>query len=403
MPLVGTFTITVTIDRIATGGAGIANAEDGRVVLVDGGLPGDTVEVEITRDKKRMMQGHVSSVLTAGPHRRQAQCPNVAVGCGGCDWQHAEPQSASELRRQIVVDSLRRIGKVENVDVRSFTEGGQPLSETGYRTTVRAAVSNGSAGFRRASSNEVVQVQDCETAHPLAAEILQTGRFPGASEVVIRVGANTGERLVITDASESDAQKMILPVGVGWVTREQLRVGRDAWIHEEVSGHRFRISADSFFQCRPDGAAALVSLVEQAIADTDGPVIDAYSGVGLFGALLARGRALTAVESNPSSVADAKVNLPSSATILRSRVERWKPTSAAAVIADPARRGLAKEGVDTLEATGASVLALVSCDPAALGRDAGLLRDAGFTLDWVRTIDLFGNTSHVEAVSRFSR
>lgn len=402
MPVVRPFTIAVTIDRIATGGAGIANAPDGRIVLVDGALPGDLVKVEITKEHKRLLEGSAKEVLVAGPHRAPVTCHHFQSGCGGCDWQFSIPTAATELRRQIVADSLRRLGKFEDVEV--VADASAPtLGVVDYRTTVRAAVEDGIAGFRKSKSNDLVMVSDCQTAHPLAERILTEGRFPSAKEIVIKVGARTGERLVITDAPMGAFRKMIVPIGTKTISREQLKSGETSWIHEEVAGHRYRISADSFFQCRPDGAEALVRLVSEAIAGSSGPLVDAYSGVGLFGAALGQDRELTAIESNPSSVEDAKVNLPASATILRSKVERWKPTKAGAVIADPARRGLGTDGVSVLSATGAEVLALVSCDPASLARDARLLVDAGFTLDWVRTVDLFGQTSHVEAVSKFSR
>jgi 23S rRNA (uracil1939-C5)-methyltransferase len=131
-------------------------------------------------------------------------------------------------------------------------------------------------------------------------------------------------------------------------------------------------------------------------------MLDAYAGVGLFGALLGGDRPLTAIESNPSSAADARVNIPA-ATIIESQVEKWQPSAMSTVIADPARSGLDRKGVNTLVATGAAELVLVSCDPASLGRDAGLLAAGGYQLDHVTVVDLFGQTSHVEAVSLFVR
>ncbi len=390
---------------MATGGAGIANAPDGRIIMVTGAVPGDQVEVEITREKKRLLEARVVKVVKPGQFRIAASCEHYRNGCGGCDWQFVEPAGATELRRQIVAESLRRLGKIESVEVvaQNQSEPSQPLPTKGYRTTVRAAVQDGRAGFRKSRSHELVMLAHCETAHPLVEEVLVEGRFPGAGEIVVKVGSRTGECLVVSDGPAASVARTVVPEGVQVISREQLRAGQEAWIHEEVSGHRFRISADSFFQARPDGAEALVKAVGDAVEGTAGPIIDAYSGVGLFGATVARDRDLTAIESNRSSVRDARVNLAESATIIQSRVERWKASKAEVVVADPARRGLAADGVATLSATGAEVLALVSCDPASLARDARLLIDEGFELDWVRTVDLFGQTSHVEAVSRFSR
>jgi 23S rRNA (uracil1939-C5)-methyltransferase len=249
----------------------------------------------------------------------------------------------------------------------------------------------------------VVPVDDCLIAHSLVAEILADGWFADAAEVTVRVGERTGDRLVVVDPTATGVR---LPDGVRAVGADELAAGRDAYFHEEVGGRRFRIGARSFFQCRPDGAETLVELVGAALGPLDGHLVDAYCGVGLFALLLGDGRPVTGIESNRSSVADARINLQRpdgapSARVIRSRVERWRSEPAVAVVADPARAGLRRPGAEVVARTGARVVVLVSCDPAALARDARLLTGLGYRLDRVITIDLFGQTSHVETISRF--
>jgi tRNA/tmRNA/rRNA uracil-C5-methylase (TrmA/RlmC/RlmD family) len=90
--------------------------------------------------------------------------------------------------------------------------------------------------------------------------------------------------------------------------------------------------------------------------------------------------------------------------VLEGHVSAWTTEQEpAAVIADPARTGLGPEAADALAAAGAPTLVLVSCDPAALGRDTRLLEARGYRLERVRVLDLFPHTSHVEAVARFAR
>jgi 23S rRNA (uracil1939-C5)-methyltransferase len=173
-------------------------------------------------------------------------------------------------------------------------------------------------------------------------------------------------------------------------------------LHEVVAGARFRVSARSFFQTRTDGAAALVAAVTAAADGAEGPMVDAYAGVGLFAATVGAGREVTAVEQSPSSVADARHNLPA-ATVVGSAVERWRPHPAGLVVADPARRGLGPEAVAVLAATGAARLVLVSCDPVSLARDARLLAAAGYEHGGSTVVDLFPHTPHVEVVTRFDR
>jgi 23S rRNA (uracil1939-C5)-methyltransferase len=136
----------------------------------------------------------------------------------------------------------------------------------------------------------------------------------------------------------------------------------------------------------------------------DGHLVDLYGGVGLFAGALGGRSQVTLVEQSASSVADARVNLADQpARIVRADVDHWGAARADVVIADPPRAGLGARGVDKVVATHAARLVLVSCDPAALGRDARLLADAGYDLAGSTLVDLFPHTSHVEVVTRFDR
>jgi 23S rRNA (uracil1939-C5)-methyltransferase len=133
-------------------------------------------------------------------------------------------------------------------------------------------------------------------------------------------------------------------------------------------------------------------------------LVDAYAGVGLFASILGAGRSVrvVAVESDPSAVADARVNLADlDAEVVASEVARWRPRRADVVVADPSRPGLGRPGVGAVAATGARRLVLVSCDPASLARDAALLHAAGYALVSVALVDAFPHTFHTETVSRF--
>jgi 23S rRNA (uracil1939-C5)-methyltransferase len=259
-------------------------------------------------------------------------------------------------------------------------------------------------------------------AHPLAEEVLVAGRFPGAAEVTVRVGAATGERLVLVHGpgSRAAAAAASVPGDVRIVADEDLAAGRRAWIHDEVAGRRWRISAGSFFQTRPDGAEALVDAVVAAAGGPPAPgtrIVDAYAGVGLLAGALTRGwppealGRVQAVERSASSVADARHNLgregggggSAGVRVVHSDVDRWRSRPADLVVADPARGGLGRRGVAALVAAQAPVLVLVSCDPGSLGRDARLLGEEGYRAAHTTLVDMFPHTHHVEAVTGFHR
>lgn len=408
--------VVVRAERLVAGGSALSRRDDGRIVLVDGALPGELVRVALEPARKGVERGRLVDVVDASADRRGPHCAHVLDGCGGCDLGRLDDAAQVEAKVGIVADALRRLGHLTDPAVRP----GPALRPEGFRTTLRLAVVDGRAGLRAAASHDVVPLERCVVAHPALEELIRAGRFDGAAEVTLRVGAATGERLALVDPT---AGGTVLPDDVVVVGADDVAAGRRAWIHEEVAGRRWRISAESFFQTRPDGADALVAEVHAAAADVlalgrraeDRPrtLVDAYCGVGLFaGSLLDRieseGRAgewrAVAVERSRSSVADARQNLADlPARVVGASVERFHAPRADLVVADPARAGLGRGGTKVLTSTGASRIVLVSCDAASLGRDTALLAAAGYRHAGSVVVDLFPHTSHVEVVTRFDR
>jgi tRNA/tmRNA/rRNA uracil-C5-methylase (TrmA/RlmC/RlmD family) len=298
-----------------------------------------------------------------------------------------------------VAEALARLGGVDEPQVAP----GPVLPASGYRTTLRGmADGEGRFALRRHRSHDLVAVPACLVAHPRLAEVAAEGRFPAGSEVTIRVGARTGDRMVIVDGPDGPVD---VPDGVRVVTGAELAGGKRAWLFEEVAGVRLRVSARSFFQAGPDAAEALVGAVGDALGGLPpaGSLADLYAGVGLFAATLGRDARVVAVEASAPATADARVNLAAQdAKVVRSDVARWRARPVDAVVADPPRAGLGPAGVRVVAATHARQVVLVSCAAGALGRDTKLLRQAGYAWTGSTLVDAFPHTPQVEVVSRFA-
>jgi 23S rRNA (uracil1939-C5)-methyltransferase len=370
------------------------------VVLVPGALPDELVEVRITEEKKDFARATVISVIEASPDRIEPPCPAVALGCGGCDWQHAAVGAQRTMQEAIVADVWRRVRGLEGA-VPAIASVALPA--TAYRTTVRGVVADGRFALRRRHGHDAVAIGSCLVLDPLVDELVRGSRFADATEVTLRVGARTGERLAVV---APDVAGVVVPTGCAVVGADELAAGKRAWIHEEAAGRRWRLSVGSFFQAGPLAAEALVA----AVADAAGPIaagehlVDAYGGVGLFAGAIGgpAGARVTLIERSASSVADARINLADlDARIVRADVDRWRASAADLVIADPSRAGLGRTAVARLTAAGPRRLVLVSCDPAALGRDAGLLLAAGYRPTASTLVDDFPQPSHIEVVTAF--
>lgn len=383
------------VTATARDGAGVARADDGRVVFVEGALPGETVTAELLHTDRRWSRARTVAVIDASQDRVPVCCHHQLEGCGGCDLLHVAPNAQLRMKQSMVVDQLVRAGvRAPNPSLRS-------LDNDEGRTTVKAAVVGGRAGYRARSSHDVVIPDVCDAVDPALEQLLVDGRFGGASEVTIRIGNRTGERMVVLNRRDD---QIALPDDVLVVTTAELSGGKRAWIHEEAAGRRWRVSARSFFQNRPAGVDALVDEATQMVNDlaADGVMVDAYAGIGIFAGTVGAGRKVHVIERGRDCTADARVNLNGGdALVITAPVENWHPSPAAVVVADPARQGLGVRGVASLLRAEPGVFVLVSCDPSSFARDAKLLEDAGMRLDRYTVLDMFPGTSHVETVAAF--
>lgn len=395
-------------DRLVAGGDALARDATGKVVFVTGALPGEEVEARLVQQRRDFSRAVVQRVVVASPDRVDPPCPHLARGCGGCSWQHLAPRAQHAARVELVRDALRRIARLREPEV----SAGPPAhldDLAARRTTLRAAVDrDGRLGLRASRSHRVVPLDSCLVAHPALEDLLARVRLPGASEAVLRCSVATGERLLHWEGPPRP-EAAAVPDGV--------RTGAGAWLTEQVAGARLRVGAGSFFQPSPHAAEVLVSTVRALLGgdrpgDTrlaDAHLVDAYGGVGLFACTIGREMASALlVEGNPAACDDARLNLAAHLPEGRWQVlgqpveEGWVPGDGrCVVVADPARSGLGPRAADVLAGLTPEALVLVSCDAAALARDAALLADRGYGHAGSVVLDHFPHTHHVEVVTRF--
>lgn len=387
-------------DRVAAGGDAIARDEGGRVVFVEGAIPGEAVEAEIVTSKKDYGRARIVAVTEPSADRVKPPCPHVERGCGGCQWQHIAPARQLELKVEIVADALRRQGRIEQPPISSS----RAIASAGYRTTARLAVDRGRASYHRRHAKDLIAVDSCLISHPALESLIAEGRWGAATEVLLRVSGSSRDRVAVV---QPRAEGVEVPGDVKVLGQNHIQGGRRAVITERVAGRRWQVSHTSFFQTGPLAAEALIEAVRSAAGTprAQSVVVDAYAGVGLLGWSVAQGSGarVVAVESNHAAAADARRNLRDiEAEVVEREVARFHTDEPVdVVIADPARTGLGPSAASALAAIGAPVLVLVSCDPASMGRDAVLLGGHGYHLDDVQVLDLFPHTTHVEAVSRW--
>ncbi len=387
------------LERPATGGA-VGRLEDGRVVFVRHGLPGELVRIQITETTTKFSRGDAVEILEASSERVVPPCRYARPGgCGGCDLQHASSAGQVSWKAALVAEHLRRISGVElEIAVTVPTNEAQ-----GSRTRLRCAVDDdGRLALRAARSHDLVALEACWIANRAFAPAF-AATWHGAEEVELRaIGDGDAFAVVRRVTPRGTMHELCSMRGEPLEPSTQSRV--------DVRGHVFSVGPRSFWQSHRDAPALLLDAVmELADAHADDHVTDLFSGVGLFAVPLAKavgpGGRVTAVESSPYAVRDARQNAEGLRNV---KVREWSVTPRSVndavgdgiVVLDPPRGGLAKGVAESLVRRGPRRVVYVSCDAATFARDLKVLLNGGYALRDLRVFDLFPMTEHVELVAR---
>ncbi len=436
----------ISIDSMAYGADAVGRL-DGKAVFVAGGVPGDTVDVEITSEGKSFSKGVVRAVVEPSPDRVAPRCPYAAV-CGGCPWANLSYDAQLRAKEKNVRDALERIGRMSPEDAAALVAPVEAPGEPwGYRNKVELGVVREGRGIRlgmhaRADGAPLVAVDRClllpKAQQRLPKAVAGALRFMGGSRelgierVGIRASGRTGEvevalwtdpaafprnevAKVLTDAAKATSVARVLVKergGARKIAGVETLAGRGAW-RERIGAETMRVSAPSFFQVNTPGAERLVALVLEMLDPREDEVAcDLYCGAGTFTLPLARAcDAVVAVESYGPAVRDLRRNLADAG--LEDRVEAVGDDAARQldyledadlVVVDPPRAGLDRSVVEALSESPARAVAYVSCDPATLARDLAAFAELGrLKPERVVPVDLFPQTFHVETVTVLRR
>ncbi len=385
--------LRLILGEITNRGPAIARTDEGQVVFVAYGAPGEEVVAEIDRVQKDHLLAHVVEVIKASADRVQPLCPYFG-SCGGCNYQHLTYERQLQVKREIVVETLRHIGQIDGVPVPPTVPSPSPWF---YRNQARFSTNRrGDVGFTRRASNKVLRIETCYILEPAIRDLLPVlqGKGEGLHQIVVRRGVNTGEVMVLPDLS---GRGVNAPTG-------------QASLSETVLGERFRISPSAFFQVNTPQAENVVRLVRERLQLQPHDVLaDLYAGGGFFSKILAPlCREVVAIEVSQQAAEDAEVNLAGLTNVryIQAAVEVALPNldePPTKLLLDPSRPGCEPAAVDAMIAAAPERIVYVSCDAATLARDLRRLIDGGFSLLEVQPLDMFPQTFHTECIATLVR
>ncbi|THA40941.1 class I SAM-dependent RNA methyltransferase [Streptomyces sp. A1547] len=418
----------VEVGPVAHGGICIARTSDGRVLFVRHTLPGEKVIAKVTEGEtdSRFLRADAITVLEASKDRVEAPCPYAGPGkCGGCDWQHAKPGAQRRLKGEVVAEQLKRLagltpeeagwdGTVMPAEGDKLPAGQVPQ----WRTRVQYAIDEtGRAGLRKHRSHDIEPVDHCMIAAPGVSELgIEKQDWPQMATVEAIAATGSQDRQVVLTPRPGGRLPLVeldKPVSVLRVEEKDggvHRVHGRPFVRERADGRTYRVGMGGFWQVHPQAADTLIKAVMQGLMPRKGEMaLDLYCGVGIFAGALAERLgetgAVLGIESTKRAVEDARHNL---ADFPRVRIEQGKVetvlpktgiTECDLVVLDPPRAGAGKQTVRHIAGLSPRRIAYVACDPAALARDLGYFREAGYKPRTLRVFDLFPMTHHVECVA----
>ncbi|MBK5259054.1 MAG: class I SAM-dependent RNA methyltransferase [Thermoanaerobaculia bacterium] len=363
--------ITITAGELVAGGDAIARI-DGFPVFASGVFPGDVALVRLSEVKKGFAKADLVHLVTPSPWRRAEPCP-VASTCGGCDWTALRLDKQLDAKKQILVESLRRIGKFDPASLPEITIHPSPLN---YRIRSRLHSDGRAVGFYAMRSNDVVQLpEECEVVG-----------------VATAIAASRADGLAPLSFWEIDGK--LIP------DRREITM--------RVNEFTYRLSTDSFFQVNRHLFGTMIRLVTAHAARTEKRhmALDLYAGAGFFTLPLAQlFERVIAVEGSPESAKYARINAPRNVRVSETPVEihAARMEEADFIFLDPPRAGARKEVIDAVGDKAREIICYLSCDPVTFSRDANRLTASGWRLSTLDLLDLFPNTHHVETLSSFER
>jgi 23S rRNA (uracil1939-C5)-methyltransferase len=431
--------VKLRIESLDAEGRGVARNDEGKVVFVEGALPGELVEAEILRSKASFDLARTSALLSAASGRRAPRCPHFGV-CGGCATQHADARTQLAAKQRWLEDCLARLGKVKAETMLPIVYG----EEWGYRQRARLSVRRVAkkggvlVGFHERRSSYVADMRSCEV---LPARI--SALLPALRELVEALSIR--ERLPQVEVALGDTcDVLVLRILQPLTADDEARLrsfadahGVSLWLQPggpasarpfhpvpappldyalPEFGVRIAFLPTDFTQVNHAVNRVLVARAVRLLDPRPGEAIgDFFCGLGNFSLPLARlGARVLGLEGSSALVERARANAAANglADAARFAAEDLFAVDAARLaqhgpldklLLDPPREG-ALEVVKVLPEGWPRRIVYVSCDPATLARDAGILVHVkGFRLSAAGVVNMFPHTAHVESIALFER
>lgn len=381
--------LTLNIEKVAHGGFCVARHE-GIVIFVRHALPNEKVEAQLISlaPGKKSWFAQTLKVINASKFRRNSPCLYFkSDGCGGCDWMHTSASYQRQLKLEVLIELLERLGKITHAREICRMNDVDP-EEKNWRTKIRVIANDkGELGFRKYRSSEIQVIDKCLiAAEEINKSLKEVGKKISGSEIEL---IKNNEEVIVLGKDSKNIK-----------------------INRTVNDDNYKASGSGFWQIHPKSLDVLSVLIEKDIKKMSvESFLDLYSGVGVFSSVILKifpNASGFVIESDKEAAESAKKNLSQfkKVKILKQKVENWIFTTREKfdlIVLDPPRSGAGVKVMQSICKKAKQKIIYIACDPASLARDTAVAKENGWVLEKVEVYDLFPMTHHFESVAVFTR
>ncbi len=450
----------IEIESVAAEGKAIAHTAEGQVVFVEFAVPGDVVDIRLTKKKKNYLEGRILSIKTPSKYRLEPFCSHFGV-CGGCKWQPLPYGMQLEAKQRQVYDQLVRIGHLDVPEIQDII--GSDKTQY-YRNKLEFTFSNRKwltaeemqeagedvpgLGFHVGKFfDKVLDIEHCYLQPDPSNEIrLFIRKFAVENGLEFyNIRENRGLLRNMFIRTTDDGQVMVIVCfaeNSEWIGKlldsvaaefkqitslyyvinsklndsisdqECVLYKGDEAIYETMEGLRFKIGPKSFYQTNAAQAYKLYCVAREfALLTGNETVYDLYTGTGTIAQFVSsKASKVIGIEYVPEAIEDAKYNAALNGItnceffagdmkdVLTSDFisTHGRPD---VMVVDPPRAGMHPDVVKVILEAAPSRIVYVSCNPASQARDCAMLSEK-YRITAVQPVDMFPQTQHVENVCR---
>jgi len=452
--------VQVRIESVAFKGYGVARTH-GKVVFIPHTVTGDEAWIEMTEEKEKYSMGRLIQIVEPSPWRVIPRCPSSGI-CGGCHWQHIDYLIQCRLKKEILMDVLKRLGGLKEMPPTMVIPSPQPY---GYRIRTQLKAKGKALGYFQEKSHRIVDILECPIGHPLINQMLSSIRkmflsFSRTEEIEINVSPDESKGVLILpylslereteNVSKEFLQNHALFKGIVIAKKEKsthstpqseargmLRVDTERRFlprfkirglapsnvsnflgnptlnftipldqKREKRDLKFRISPGSFSQVNLEQNQTLIQTVLQFADVNREEILDLYCGVGNLTLPLAMGaKEVLGIEENRTAIEDARFNAEKNGIrnceFIQGRVEDVLmrwKRENPDLVVLDPPRTGCKTILDQVVRLKPKKIVYVSCEPTTFSRDLRLFSERGYSLQNLSLIDMFPQTFHMEVI-----